>query len=627
MQLVDCLTPDECKAKGVEGVCRARVCRTDVPCEDDVECGRGESCEGGVCRFSGCMANSDCDTGRCNFATFTCAECATNAECSGTKPVCNAAGVCVGCGSDSDCQPPGPGYCETTSGTCVHCNTDSHCPPGLNCQAGVCTGALENSVCGGGVDCAQGLICVTVGNNDVCRTSCNLYSPNCPAGQVCLKLTFSGSPSLVFETGAPLGVCSPPFSGLKFYRESCGPTQPCQPNLQCVQDSPTTSTCKAYCDPAAPQCQTGELCHPYPGDFYGHEYGLCYGNTGVGDACSRESACDGGQSCTPRPDPTVFNNVSTECRFYPPATAPGLSPCTADNQCRSSFCANDPAVSTAKFYCFAACAVDADCSVSGRTGYCDTTSNITIAPYPATTIRGCRPACDNAAACTAYNANFTCRMVTQTAATGAARTRRTCQPPLGAGKPGDFCSGNADCASGFCWRRDSRGQFRSGICTAPCVDNNDCTAALLDGGTASLGCSLTTLNHTAGPDGIINSADDVDAVSKVCAPPACAADEECPALYPQCTVDADPAASTSGLVLRCRSAALGAKRGGDACTNDSECSSGACAEVVAAPGTRVCLQPCVTATTTCAAGLTCRTDGARVLAKNGSAALFTACVP
>lgn len=625
-----CIRPDDCKAAGVEGVCRGSFCRADVPCEDDVECGLGEACEGSVCRFVGCIRNSDCATGQCNFVTFTCAECSNNAECPADKPVCNPAGACVGCVNDDQCQPPGPGYCETSSGSCVHCNIDAHCPPGLYCQSGTCIGAGENEPCANGVECAEGLICVSVGNNStVCRASCNLYTPTCPAGQLCLKLTFSGSPSLVFEAGAPLGVCSAPFSGLKFYGESCSATQVCQPNLQCVQDSPTTSSCKAFCDPVAPQCQPDELCHPYPGDFSGREYGLCYEDTGVGEACEKEADCRSGLTCSPRPDPSTFNDVSTECRFGAPDAGVGLSACTADAQCKSGFCANDTAVGATRTFCYTACETDADCSVGEKTGYCDNNSNITIQPYPATTIQGCRPACDNNLACAAYNASFVCRLTTQSTGPAATRARRTCATALGTLPVGEECSLNGDCASGYCWKRDARGQPRPGICTAACVDVADCTGSLTDGGTPDLICQPTVLNHSAGSDALINTADDRDAVATVCAPPACTADEECPATFPRCTVDANPAGTATGLVLRCRGDALGTRLGGASCSDDSECLSGACAELVPpSTGTgSVCLQPCAVATTACASGLVCRVDAARMLAKDGTAQLFTACVP
>lgn len=625
-----CTAPQDCPNAGAQGVCRDGACRPDVPCEDDVECSLGEACRGTVCRFVGCTKAEDCATGRCELERYSCAECGTNAECPADRPVCGPSGQCLSCATDSQCQPPGPGYCDAPSGTCVHCTADTHCPSGLSCQAGVCVGAGENESCTGGIRCAKDLLCVNVGQNVTqCRRACNLYTPACPSGQLCLKVTAGSTPSLVFEQGAPLGICSAPLNGLKFYKEACGPTQVCQPNLACVQDSVTASSCKAFCDPAAPACQPGELCHSYPGDYSGRQYGLCYPDNGVGQACTAEAQCRPGMSCGPVPDPSTFTDVSAACRFAATTASSGLAPCTADADCKSGLCANDDTVGTQRLFCFAACDVDADCSVDGRTGYCDNTSAVTLPPYPPTTLDGCRPGCSGDATCAAYSASLSCRMLL-TSTSLLTRVRATCGNALGAGGPGESCSLSGDCRSGYCWRRDARGQTRPGICTAPCADDGACAAPLSDGGTSGLSsCLATTLNHSAGPDATANTADDRDAVANVCAPPVCSENADCPLPFPVCAPDASPTSPKSDVVLRCRGAALGSRLGGEVCTNDSECLSGGCAELVPpAVGTgRVCLQPCQPTGAVCGPNLTCRVDAARLLSKDATPRLFTACVP
>ncbi|MFL5318433.1 MAG: hypothetical protein ACJ790_02165 [Myxococcaceae bacterium] len=626
---VACSKPEDCRSAGLSGVCRGGFCSQTIPCAEDLECGLGESCQSGSCRFTGCTKDSECPTGKCRADVYACAQCGSDADCPADHPVCNATGACVQCASDDQCAPPGPGYCDPTSGSCVHCRTNAHCPTGLSCGLnGVCKGAGEGQTCSAAVSCDQGLICVNVGGASTkCLRSCNLYTPNCATDELCLKLTFSDTASLVFESGAPLGVCSQPFNGLKFYKENCSNNN-CQPNLQCVPDNAQSSSCKAFCDPSAPSCATGETCHPYPGDFNGRQYGLCYPNNGYGDVCTAESACKPGLSCAPFVDPSTFSEVSTACRFGGDAGV-AYAPCTADTQCRSGLCANDLSLGANKLFCFAACSTDTDCTVGGRQGFCDNASDVTIPPYSPTTISGCKPACDDAAQCAAYASGMLCRLRV-TSEAGVAKALRTCQLPIGSNEIGASCISDSDCKAGFCNRRDSRGAFRPGICTAPCASAGDCVTSLSDGGSLSLpSCTVTAFNVNAGVDGVLNTVDDRDVSAKVCAPPSCAQASDCPPNFPLCTVDSDPSATSSSFVLRCRSAAFGSKIGGDPCTSDGECQSNACAELLPpSPGTgRVCLEPCVEGQTTCATNLTCRANAARLLAKDGSAVTFTACVP
>lgn len=626
---VSCGRPEDCRLQGAPGVCRDGLCSTRVYCADDLECGLGEGCRDGACAFIGCARDQDCETGRCRTEVYACAECASTDDCPADRPVCSPSGSCVKCASDNDCAPPGPGYCDSAQGACVYCRENKHCPTGLTCGAnGTCVGAKENASCSTGVSCDVGLICVNVGGgSSVCLRSCNLYTPNCSAGELCLKLTFQDSPSLVFESGAPLGVCSQPFSGLRFYKESCTGNN-CQPNLQCVPDNAVASSCKAYCDPAAPACAPGELCHSFPGDYSGRHYGLCYPDTGYGAACQAESDCRSGLSCGPAIDPSAFTLISTACRFAGDGGT-GLAPCTQDSQCRSGLCANDRNVSALKSFCYAACTQDSDCSLGGREGFCDDTSDVTIPPYDPTTIRGCRPACTDAASCAVYNPAAICRLRV-TSQSNQAKALRTCEAKLGTRQVGESCTSDTDCLAGYCWRKDSRGLFRPGVCTAPCNDLSDCTAALSDGGSSALpSCIPTTFNYSAGSDGLINTPDDRDVVATVCAPSACAENADCSGNTPLCAVDSDPQATASSFVLRCRAPGFGSKAGGAACSSDSECQSNACAELQP-PSTgsgRVCLEPCIAGQTTCGPGLTCLQNAAKLSAKDGTPVSFTACVP
>ena len=392
---IACDSPEDCRVAGFDGACRAGVCKANVPCGDDSECGLGETCTSGQCRFTGCVQDSDCAVGRCRAEAFACTECSASADCPSTLPVCSAEGRCIQCGRDSDCPAFGPAFC-TAIGACAHCLEDAHCPNGLRCgENGVCLGAQKNQVCNQGVACDVGLTCVTIGGTrTVCAEACNLFTPLCQTpGEICIKLTFADSASLVFDQGAPLGVCFPPVNGAKGYHENCDTTI-CQPNLECIPDSATRSSCKTYCDPEAPFCAPGEKCHAFPGDWSGRQYGVCYPDTGFHDRCDADNDCRAGQHCVPDDDPSAGNGFALFCAFAvesAPASASALTPCDEDADCGSGACRADPEVGGAPSFCFGACREDADCNVGGRQGVCDADFLFSTEYAKDVKVRGCRP--------------------------------------------------------------------------------------------------------------------------------------------------------------------------------------------------------------------------------------------
>ncbi|MHB8874778.1 MAG: hypothetical protein ACYC8T_13900 [Myxococcaceae bacterium] len=634
-----CDSPAACKMAGFDGVCRAGTCRSGVPCTDDVECGLAERCAGGRCRFEGCIADSECGTGKCLADVFACAECAASSDCPAGRPVCNPLkGSCFQCKADADCQGVGPAYCDTAKGACAYCRSSDHCPNGLSCGPdGICHGALKNAPCPLGVSCDLGLMCVTLNNSPVCLTPCSLYTPVCPAGQLCLKLTFSGTNSLVFDKGEPLGICYEPFSGLKYYREVCtrsATAQNCQPNLECVPDGPNNSVCRSFCNPnASGTCPPGELCHPFPGDYDDHRYGLCYPDNGWGEPCSSDSKCRAGLACTPGDDPSAPESMSTFCHFKV-GTAPALSPCVGvsspdggvvppDGVCASGACRGDLAFSPANFFCYGACGTDADCAVGGRLGTCDGTFAFTGSNVSAD-LTGCRPRCEARADCAQYGAQFTCRTRLEVTYY-VPKLVQACGPTQGAGLLGAPCVVNADCREGLCTTSDARGVLRAGSCSQPCAVAADCTSA--DGGFAP-GCESVSLLGSNGYDNLPNTSDDRHVATRQCAGGACTSDGDCGG-GTLCAPEVSPASPLSTLSLRCLSPSrAGVKAGGEACSVDSECQSGACA-ILVPPSTgtgRVCLMPCGPSTV-CPGVSSCHTGGAVLATPNGSLQSFTACTP
>jgi hypothetical protein len=635
-----CTTSRDCKLAESEGVCRTGRCTSAALCTDDVECGLGEGCVAGACRFTGCATNADCATGTCRTDVFTCSECGTNADCPTTRPVCDGANTCVQCSSDSQCAPPGPGHCDGPTGACVHCLEDKHCPNGLACGANrVCTGAKLNALCPMGIACDSGLICVALGGVNTCLNSCALSAPACKTGEICYKLTYSGGSGLVFDQGGPLGVCYLPQTGAKGYREACSRATPslstsnCQPNLTCIPDSQNISLCRTFCDlNLSNACPTGEKCHPFKGDFNGRLYGLCYPDNGWGDACSKDSACKPNQSCTPYEDPSAADELAPICQFSVGA-APGLSPCKntaladggiflADKVCQSGSCQADPLLSSVKFFCYSACKADGDCSVGARTGTCD--GDFVFPAGAATgTVKGCRPHCTSSAGCAEYGSNIACRSRYTPGYNPSFLT--TCAPFTGTGEPGAACSVNTQCRSGFCLLQDGRGSQRAGYCAEACDVAADCG---LDAGsrTGPLGCAPMTFLGFQGFDGVFGSADDQLLTARICGGAGCTTDDDCAGA--RCVPDVDPADAGFSLALRCRpSHASAVLEGGSACNQDAECASGVCG-TLQAPSTgsgKVCFQAC-TAATVCPGTSTCRIGGMRVAAQFATVS-FDSCAP
>lgn len=576
---VSCNAPDGCR--GLDAVCRQRLCTRDVPCADDLECGLGERCVDGQCRFRGCSSSDECATGYCDGTTFSCAGCGAASDCTPERPVCHRGlRQCVQCASDADCQPPGQPHCAP-SGACVACVSDAQCPAGLLCSSGNrCVGASENSPCPQGTACAEGLVCVNVNASPVCLKRCRLYEPDCVTGQLCYGLTYSTSTSLVFEADGPIGVCFAAQAGRRGLREPCvraSGGSNCQANLQCVPDTSSLALCRAYCDPlASGTCPVGEQCTSFVGDFSGRAYGLCLPDNGFGKRCRSDAVCRAGLSCQPYDDASDFDLVSGVCQFVVGDGGAG-APCSpAERQCRSGVCVADPLTPTAPYFCFGACERDGDC---GDAGVCDADFLLTTAYGTTGSMRGCRVTCDAERDCAVYDAGVTCR-----ARVSASTLTTTCSPGAGEGGGGDGCTTNAQCRSNLCVREDSRGVQRPGTCAGFCAASS-CSG---DAGFA-MTCAPTALFLSGS---VVTRA--------MCSGVACTVDAECGSGV--CSLQRD-ALDGGALVHRCAAATTGVKRGGDACLIDAECRSGVCGEVSTVG--RTCFEAC-DATTTCAPSTTCR---------------------
>lgn len=610
-------------------------------CQDDVECALGESCLEGACAFTGCSGDEECGTGRCRKEVYACTECGKSSDCHRDRPVCDPVpGRCVQCQTDADCRQ-GPGYCQRSTGACAYCLKDEHCPNGLRCGTdGVCHGAPKGASCSQAVACDLGLMCVSINSQPSCQKTCGLYAPSCPSGELCLRLTFQDSNSLVFERGEPLGVCAPPLPGLKGYREACTRSSQgnnCQPNLECVPDSSQRALCRGFCDPNLQTCPMGETCHRFPGDFAGHQYGLCYPENGYGEPCQKDAQCRPGLSCTPGDDPSASENLSHFCHFSV-GSAPALAPCAGqllpdggaappDAVCQSGACRGDRTFSTPSFFCYGACATDQDCQVGGRAGTCDGKFEFSGTGVVGT-LTGCRPACGAPAHCAEYGTRFTCRVQLQSSYLP--KLSQSCAPQPGTAGLGESCSQHLQCRSGYCVLEDGRGVPRQGYCAHPCTRAQDCASADgLDGGPGAgtalgpLSCEEIALLGFRGWDGAPNTSDDLHLLARHCAGKSCLTDQDC--APGRCVPE--PAASNplGELVLRCRPPhRTGSLEAGSPCAFDSDCASGACANL--SGGAKTCFTPCDSATS-CPGSTLCQDGGVWLASPNGSLQLFRACAP
>lgn len=133
---VACTTDDHCAMMGTGfNRCDMALHRC-VECGLDADCGTGRGCEGGHCETR-CQeegASPACPTasGYCEGEVGYCVECGDDlptacASSSAAGPICNPAGRCVSCLSDTNCPAAAP-RCDPFSGRCLACLHASDCP-------------------------------------------------------------------------------------------------------------------------------------------------------------------------------------------------------------------------------------------------------------------------------------------------------------------------------------------------------------------------------------------------------------------------------------------------------------------------------------------------------------------
>ncbi len=99
-----------------------------------------------------------------------CVQCSSNAQCGGTKDVCDSTGTCQQCLSNGDCSDPTP-VCNPSTKTCVACLEQIDCK---TAEASRCD-TLTNSC----VSCQGDTDCSTIPGRAVCATAPKLQQKQC----------------------------------------------------------------------------------------------------------------------------------------------------------------------------------------------------------------------------------------------------------------------------------------------------------------------------------------------------------------------------------------------------------------------------------------------------------------
>lgn len=119
------------------------------------------------------------DVAQVDASTRPPGQCAQDSDCSGPMANCSMSapgGICLGCGTDSDCGNPLEFECYTT--TCRRfCVDDEDCPLGKQCSSNGYCNLISCSA-----SCPAPYVC---GSGFCRRPQCASTTPQCPTGMTC----------------------------------------------------------------------------------------------------------------------------------------------------------------------------------------------------------------------------------------------------------------------------------------------------------------------------------------------------------------------------------------------------------------------------------------------------------
>ncbi|HJK99992.1 MAG TPA: matrixin family metalloprotease [Polyangiaceae bacterium LLY-WYZ-15_(1-7)] len=282
----------------------------------------------------------------------------------------------------------------------------------------------------------------------------------CPSGQECVD----GSCRPVTGDGT---VCSPCSSDAE-----CG-----GPNDFCLGYPTGGSFCGSACTSNA-DCGDGQVCASTTGGT-GQCAGMsggtfsCDGVTPEPTGCRSDSDCAATERC---------NTSTGDCEARPTDGLDLGSPCTSSDECNSGLCATTPEGSVCSQSCDgfnpASCPGGFYCD-GEATGTCG--MGLCLAGGPGAAPLGATCGTDTDCASLMCDGGVCATPCRPEAGVGSCADGFVCRPGAtpgcGAcvsegslGTPGDFCTDNADCASGLCAVRGEGDQF----CTDLCSDATEC---------------------------------------------------------------------------------------------------------------------------------------------------------
>ncbi len=403
-QCVQCLSDANCPTSAP--VCTGGSC---FACDGDRGSGTTHACKSAAapaCVKTGadtgkCVQCTTADavlctggTPACNDTSHTCVQCASNTQCSGRAPICNAAGTCIACSDDFGAGTPAACFqntkpaclktgsssgacaqCDATNGTqctgqtpvcdlasdakidtCVQCNTDAECtgPMGkCNTVQHVCTiGCTTDANCSGATPACKlpDGFCVECTMTNT--THCKAPTPVCDVpATVCVQCT-KGS-----DCPADKPVCDA-------QTKTC--TATCTDDNQCPSTAP-------HCDGSARvcvQCETSKDCPP--------DKPVCDSTTHTcGTTCTKSTDCPGDKPvCDPQSHTCEQCSMTSDCKggqVCDSMTHTCGSTCGSSKDCP----ADQPVCSPTTHNCVG-CVSNTDCPNTAP--LCDGTTNKCVNP-------------------------------------------------------------------------------------------------------------------------------------------------------------------------------------------------------------------------------------------------------
>ncbi len=171
-----------------------------VSCSSAAQCPSGNSCSAAGCcqAATGCTTSASCTdpaNPHCDAATNTCKPCASNTQCSGSNICVVASGHCEApcspSNQGSDCTGAGKAQCRSQGGIsfCAQCASDAQCSGTTPaCVNGACFGCNDNSTCSGATAACDTsthrcVACLDASNNNGVNPACSGTTPACKAAQ------------------------------------------------------------------------------------------------------------------------------------------------------------------------------------------------------------------------------------------------------------------------------------------------------------------------------------------------------------------------------------------------------------------------------------------------------------